>query len=220
MEHLTYRDDVFEKFDIFHNEKNYRSLNKFTFSKKKIDKLLNSEYLVPYDNSNDAYKYYLYRDLKHVLKWYKRELFQLFKAEEYFFDYSKPERFILIVKNNQTGRVDNIISKEHFDVISNRIKSNGIIYNTSKHAVRRSQFRISRLVDVSNQWKVDDWLCKQVNEKCYPCKLKKQYTAINLLDHNFEQCQYYMDEHGFVYVVHNHMLLTVHCNESKRYIRN
>ena len=84
------------------------------------------------------------------------------------------------VKNNESGRVDNIISKEHLDKISNRIKSNGIIYNTSKHAVRRSQYRISDLVYLSNEWKVDDWLCKQVNEKCVPCKLKTQYKAINL----------------------------------------
>ena len=220
MNTLTYRDDVYEKFDIFHNERKYGTLKKFTFSKKKINKLLRGGCLAPYDNFGDAYKYYLYRDLKHVLKWYKSNLFEIYKADDFIYGYGNPEHYILIVKNTESGRIDNIISREHFDKIVNRIKSNGIIYNTSKHSVRRSQYRISELVDISDEWKVDNWLCKQVNEKCVPCKLKTQYKAINLLDHNFEQCDYYMDENGLVYVVNNHMLLTVHGNEAKRYVRN
>lgn len=215
---LTYRQDVFEKFDIFHNEKNYPDIKKYTFSKKKLDKLFKSNCFEEYDNSTNAYKYYLYRDLKHVTKWYRSDLFQiLHPCGEYSY---KPESHILIVKNNETGRIDNIISKKHFDDINERIQRNSKVYITSKHSCQRSQFRIPELSELINQWYVDNWLCDHVNFETYSCVLKSQFKAINLLDHNFEVCDYYMDNQGRVFVTKNHILLTVHCNEAERYKRN
>ena len=47
----------------------------------------------------------------------------------------------------------------------------------------------------------------------------KNWKAIQLLNHHLEAAKYFLSKQGFLYVVVNDVVKTMHLNESKRFMR-
>lgn len=163
---------------------------------------------------NNAYKYLLFRDRKDVGKWYKSDTYTLVTPNVK----GKSKQLIFVV-NNVNGFVDDIIYKCQFYEINDRIKHNNRVYVVSSHSINRAMGRMEEMIDL-NRFEVYNRLIKKVNIRAQPCHIEKKYEAFALLEHNFQKADYYIDDNGYVYVVHDHTLLTVHGNESERWKRN
>lgn len=215
---FKYNRNRFDEFDIirhqqFTKHEDFRSYDRNRFLNM-VDGLIGSgelnDRLIPFDNSLHQYKYYLMRHMKNVEKWYKYDSFSL-----YCTNCKGKSNRILFVKNNKNEFLDNIIFKDILTDIDQRIKNNCYIYTVNTHALLRSKFRLPEVYNYSNDYDIINYLIDKVNNETRPTELKEQYLAYALLKHNWEKANYYKDKDGNIYVVHDHVLLTVHGNESE-----
>lgn len=209
---FEYSIERYEKFDIL-KDKCHKSLHGITISPSFINRLINNANMQLINDDRDAYRYYLLRRMHKIDEWYKPGLFDFYVTPIQPYT----TKFIFVV-NKKNGRLDNIISHGMFYDICTRIDSNSDIYAIHDHAIKRASERVPELYC----WKperIHDWLVKKI-KNLRPCSIKPQYKVLALLNHHFESCKYYMDSNGRVYVVKDHMLMTLHCNEADRWIKN
>ena len=101
--------------------------------------------------------------------------------------------------------------------------SNGLEFNlegfgniiVSGHAVDRLRIRNTNLFS-ANDSKIIKWL-KNDLKYTKRARIKPKYTALQLLNHRFENASYRMNRDGMVYVFVGNTIKTVHGNEAERY---
>lgn len=210
---LSYKPEKYDNFGI-HKTLDYKSCKvlKDCNLKSIIDRALSTYKLNEIVNPKRAYYYYLSRFMDR-LSWYKDDIFKFWECV-----YApNPYNELLFVQNVETGMIDNIIPLRLFIDIRNRIMSQLRCYIAHRHAIQRARNRIFELHNLNN-FEIESWLLKQVNtSRTVPCHLISQYNTLQLLNHNFQECDYRMDEQGRVYVLVNHKIMTVHWNESDRF---
>jgi len=208
---FEYTLDRFEKFDI-HKDITHKSLKGLIFQPKTINRIIRTNSFNRVFDAYGAYKYYLLRRMINVSSWYKGDMFEFY--EPLIHPYRSK---LLFVINKQNGRLDNIISKSIFDDISKRMEKDLSVYAICDHAVKRA---IERVEDVANLSPMEayEWLEREIIHWNL-CVIKPKYKVMALLNHNFESCNYYMDKEDRVYVVKDHLLMTIHCNEADRWTR-
>ena len=95
------------------------------------------------------------------------------------------------------------------------VKLSGIVFTS--HAIERAKMRVPKLsghksIDVAS-WMLNDLKCSEEVE------CAKRWKAVQLLNHRLEAAKYFLSKHGFLYVVVNDVVKTMHLNESKRFRR-
>lgn len=208
MKPLMFSSDQYGRFDI-HRDRQFGNTN-IEISAKTIRHLCSQGGFTTVADPYGAYRYYLSRRMRDVKRWYKGDLFEfLVPADGYW------KHKILLVKNKENGRVDNVIMRDLFDNISDRMSKDLSIYIVHDHAVSRANERIGELYKAP-YGDTYRWFLTKV-KKWNPCQIKPKFAALALLNHNFKECEYYMDSEGHVYVVMDHTIVTVHSNEAERW---
>lgn len=209
---MSYKSDKYDNFGI-HKDLDYKSCKQLKNCNLKtiLDRLLSNYILDEINDPKLSYYYYLSRYMDH-LDWYKDNKFKFWNASIA----PQPYRELLIIQNNETGLIDNVIPFTFFNDIKDRIIKDSNAYVASRHAINRAAIRIFELRD-KNQFDIENWLLKRVNKLSKPCHPINHYSVLQLLNHNFQQCTYRMDSEGRVYVIVNHKIMTVHWNESERF---
>lgn len=179
----------------------------------RIRKTGNYDDLEVIKDPDKIYMYYMMKYHKDVLKWYKSTKFTFYSGK------GKKSSQLIFVKNNYSDTLHNVLYKRMWTDISIRMSINSRVYVATNHSISRARLRIPEVSDKSN-FGINSWLIKKVNRECKPAHIKKDFVALSLLSHDFEKADYFMDENRNVYVVINHILATVHGNESERFKLN
>ena len=167
----------------------------------------NEDYLAPY-------RYYTLTFNKGAANWLKFDTFTIYQV-----NVKGKSKQLLFVRNNENGHLDNVLYKRTLDDIRSRIIKNNRVFVVSNHAVDRAKLRLPEVSEY-NTFQVISHLLSKVNREAKPAHIKKEYSTFSLLKYNFQHADYYMDHDRNVYVVHDHVLLTVHGNESERWKLN
>ena len=211
---MSYKPQKYDNFGI-HKNLDYHTCIGFRDSNIKsiIDRALNAYEMEEVTDPKRAYYYYLSRFMDN-LDWYRDEIFKFWALQFAPYPYNE----LLFVQNVETGMVDNVIPLDLFVKIRNRIIDNKNAFIAHRHAIQRARTRIFELHN-QNSFHIETWLLNQVNKKknSRPCRPVGRYNTLQLLNHNFQECSYRMDECGRVYVIVNHKIMTVHWNESERF---
>lgn len=159
------------------------------------------------------YMYYMMKYHRGVSKWYNPSMFNFYSVK------GKKSNQLIFVRDNNCNTLHNILYRRMWDDINIRMLVNSRVYLANNHAISRAKLRIPDVVNKSD-FGVNSWLIKRVNRDCKPAHIKKDYLAFSLLSHDFEKASYYMDKDRNVYVVVDHVVTTVHGNESERFKLN
>ena len=170
-----------------------------------------------YHDIDNSYMYYLYSYMRGVEKWYNNSIFTFYTTITGNSDKSDQ---LIFVKNNKNNWLDNVIYKKCLDDIQSRILLKSKAYVAANHAVERAPTRVPEIAECESKFKIAKWLLNQVNNCSRSAHIKCEYFAFSLLRHHFQKADYYMDHHRNVYVVVNHVIMTIHCNESERWELN
>lgn len=218
---IKFRHDKLDTFGIITDQKYPGTDAFFDFDRIRFINLVDgilggdSSKLKVYHDKNFSYMYYMLTYIKNVQKWYNKDTFTIYEC-----DTNGKSNQLLFVKNNKNGWLDNVIYKRCLDDIQSRIEAKSIAYVSSTHAIERATLRIPEIADCKSKFKISKWLLNQVNRNSKSAHIKKEFAAFSLLNHHFEKADYYMDPQRNVYVIVNHTIATIHCNESERWKLN